>query len=271
MTAADVLFERVELNGVAATAADLRALLFNYGHFTSMQVREGRVRGLDLHLGRLDRASIELFAHSLDIEATRGHLRTILAGETRALSLRVNVFSRALQRDRLDAPAPPDVLVSLSAPRHPATAPVRVMSVRHERQLPHIKHVGTFDLFRQRRLAQAAGFDDALFVDARGEISEGSIWNVGFLDGARVVWPGAPALDGIAMQLLKRGLRALGVESVTRSVRLDEIGRFDGAFFTNSSCAVLPIAGIDEIAYAVDAKAVEMLEACMALAPWQPI
>lgn len=51
-----------EFDGRPATEEDLgRALFFNYGHFTAMQVRGGRVRGLDLHLARLDAANRELF------------------------------------------------------------------------------------------------------------------------------------------------------------------------------------------------------------------
>ena len=45
----------VEVNGAPVTPADLELLAFsNYGHYTSMQVRQHAVRGLDLHLSRLD-------------------------------------------------------------------------------------------------------------------------------------------------------------------------------------------------------------------------
>lgn len=266
------LLDRSEINGAPATIEDLRAIAtFNYGHFTSMRVREGSVRGLDLHLARLDRATRELFGHPLDPSRVRSYLRRIVDGERRALSVRVNVFSRAQQRDRLDLPSMPDVLVSSSAAREAGVCPLRVMSVRYEREAPHIKHVGTFGLFRQRRIAQAAGFDDAIFVDASGAISEGSIWNVGFLEGERVVWPDAPALQGISMQLLQAGLRDGGTESVTRRVELAQLGEFRGAFFTNSTSAVIPIAAIDAVAYAIDGGALERLRACAERTPWQPV
>ena len=59
-----------------------------------------------------------------------------------------------------------------------------------------------------RHLAQAM---DALFVTADGAISEGSIWNIGFFDGERIVWPRAPMLRGISMQLLQDGLERGGI------------------------------------------------------------
>ena len=264
--------QRSELNGGAVSSEDLRTLaLVNYGHFTSMQVRDGCVRGLNLHLQRLDHSTRELFGHPLDVDATRGYMRRMVADVAGPLSLRVNVFSRGLDRDHLTAPVQPDVLVTVGAARVIASTPLRVRSVCYERESPHIKHVGTFGLFQQRRLAQAADYDDALFVDATGAIAEGSIWNVGFFDGEHVIWPNAPALDGTAMQLLKTGLRERGESTLTRRVQLTEIASFRSAFFTNSSRAVCPIARIDGIDLAVDSHLLTMLEACMQQQPMQRI
>jgi len=262
--------DRTQINGAPASVEALRPLaLVNYGHFTSMQVEAGGVRGLDLHLQRLASSTLELFGTALDIGQTQAWMRQIVDGDTRALALRVNVYSRRLNRDRPLDPAPPDVLITTSAARQLSRAPLRVGSVDYQREQPHIKHVGTFGLFQQKRAAQAHGFDDALFVDARGAVAEGSIWNVGFLDEAGVVWPAAPALPGVSMQLLQRGLAERGVASSTRPVDITEIGQFRGAFFTNSGCAVMPIASIDATEFAVDAEALAMLEACYASNPVQ--
>ena len=55
------------LNGKLATVENLRALaLSNYGHFTSMQVRNGAVQGRELHVRRLEDATQALFGTSLD-------------------------------------------------------------------------------------------------------------------------------------------------------------------------------------------------------------
>jgi len=264
--------QRVQLNGRPAGVDDLRALaLVNYGHFSSMQVRDGAVRGLDLHLQRLQRATRELFASTLDVEATRGWMREALAGVAGTASLRVTVFSRALDRDRLCEAVAPDVLVALAPARDIGSAPLRVRSVRYQRDAPHIKHVGTFGLFHQKRLAQAAGFDDALFVDAGGAVAEGSIWNVGFFDGAQVVWPDAPALQGISMQQLQEGMRRRGVPMQVRRVELSEVARFRSAFFTNTSRTAVPLSCIDACAFAVDPDLLSLLEDCMSVHPWEAI
>jgi len=264
--------ERSELNGRPAQAGDLRTLaLFNYGHFTSVQVQGRAVRGLDLHMARLDQATRELFGCPLDTAVVRGYMRNILGDEEAPLSLRINVFSHQLMRDRLAEPAKPDVLVTIGAARQADVTPLRLKTFRHERVLPHIKHVGTFGLFHHKRLAQLQGFDDALFVDAGDAVSEGSIWNIGFFDGSSVVWPEAAMLAGISMQLLQKGLHDRGMPTMSRRIAQADIPIYRSAFFTNSGCAVRPVAAIDAIDFAVDADLTALLEACYAANPWQPI
>jgi branched-subunit amino acid aminotransferase/4-amino-4-deoxychorismate lyase len=83
---------RVEVNGRTATAEQLQhPALVNYGHFTAMQIRDGRTRGLALHLDRLVAATQELFNDGVDPDLIRGHIRHALAG-VRDASVRVSVF-----------------------------------------------------------------------------------------------------------------------------------------------------------------------------------
>jgi len=65
----------------------------NYGHFTSMQVREGRVHGFELHLNRLASSSAVLFGHALERERVRVLIRHAL-GTRASASVRVNVFAK---------------------------------------------------------------------------------------------------------------------------------------------------------------------------------
>jgi branched-subunit amino acid aminotransferase/4-amino-4-deoxychorismate lyase len=263
---------RCELNGREADAGDLRALaLVNYGHFTTMQAGESGVRGLDRHLARLDAATRELFGTPLHAERVRTLLRGALDGWNGDAAVRITVFSRAFDREHPSRAFAPDVLVTVTPPRRADTAPVRLKTFHHERALPAIKHVGTFALFHHRRLAQQVGFDDALFVDASGAISEASIWNIGFHDGAGIVWPGAPQLHGVSMQLIENGLRERGIATAMRNVPLADVATFRSAFLTNCGCPVRPVASIDGVELEVDDALMRTLEACHASNPPQPI
>ena len=242
--------DRVEINGQPATAAELGALAFGgYGHFTSMQVRGSRVRGLDLHLERLRRDSLELFGRAVDADRVRRYLRHATSDGPGDLSVQVNVFSRDDAAVADGRPVDPDVLVRTSDPVPPGTAPVRVRTTIHERVLPQVKHVATLGLVHHWRRARQDGFDDVLFRDRDGFVSEGSIWNIGFLDDGGVVWPDAPALRGITMQLIQAGLRGRGVPSSVRPVHVSELATFQAAVLMNSIVPGQTIAGIDDVAF----------------------
>jgi branched-subunit amino acid aminotransferase/4-amino-4-deoxychorismate lyase len=263
---------RIELNGAPAQVDTLRALVqTSYGHFTSMQVREGCVRGLGLHLDRLVQATRELFGSELDRELVRAWLGQAIANDPRPLSLRVTVFSRALDRARMNAPANVDVLVSVGAGAPAAAAPLRLKTFRYQRELPAIKHVGTFPLFHYRRLAQQAGRDDALFVADDGRISEGSVWNIVFFDNHGAIWPDAPQLRGVSLQLLQAGLARRGAAGRVQAIRIDDLPGIRGAFFTNSSVPVQPIARIDDIELAVDDTLTVALHQAYDSSPLEPV
>jgi 4-amino-4-deoxychorismate lyase len=52
---------------------------------------------------------------------------------------------------------------------------------------------------------------------------------------------------------------------------VSELGRFRSAFFTNSSCAIAPLASIDEVHFAPDDGLAMLLERALATQPWQPL
>ncbi len=232
----------LELDGEPLDRIDpglLRAT--SYAHFTSMQVRGGRVRGLPFHVERLDRSSVELFGHGVPAERWRSYVRSALerAGVADA-SVRITAFTR----DRAKVDLAPELLVTVSEPIEPTGQPPRLLAIEHERPVPHLKHTGTFSLSYYGCVAKLAGHDDALFYDRAGHVSEASIWNVCFAQAGRIIWPEASVLPGITLQVLQAGLAATGTPSETRPVPLDELGDFDAAYLTNSIDPALPIAAI---------------------------
>src|SRR4051794_27900920 len=93
------------------TAIETLALT-TYGHFTTMLVEDGRVRGLGLHLDRLVRDCATLFAAELCTETLRERIRTALAGIQGPITVRVSVVDPALPLARPAAPASPELLIT---------------------------------------------------------------------------------------------------------------------------------------------------------------
>jgi branched-subunit amino acid aminotransferase/4-amino-4-deoxychorismate lyase len=252
---------RVEVDGAAATAETLTyPAVVNYGHFTAMQVRGGAVRGLDLHLARLDAATRELFDTGLAGERVREHVRHALAGDLLDATVRVTVF-------RPDDAAEPAVMVVVRPPVTPPAAAQRLTAVPYLRPAAHLKHVGGFGQIHYGLLADRAGFDDALLVGTDGLVSEGGITNIGFFDGTALVWPQAPSLAGITMQLLTR---VAGVPVRRAPVYLADLPAFRCAFVTNS-LGVAPVERVDDVVLPTDPDFVRDLGERYEAVPWDQI
>ena len=246
----------LELNGRVPDLAETQRLVArNYGHFTSMQVRAGRVRGLALHLARLDDGNEDFFGGRGDV-ADEVRLRELIRhalGDTVDASVRVSYVVPADEKDR------PDVLVSVSdpAPDRPGPA-LRAQTRAYARDWPSTKHSATMGLTYARRQARQDGFDDALFfTDER--ISEGSTWNVAFWDGERVLWPEAPMLKGVTMVLLQVAMTMTGVPWGIRQVLRSELPDLLAAAAVNSICPAQPIGSIDGVPFPADDKLVGLL------------
>jgi branched-subunit amino acid aminotransferase/4-amino-4-deoxychorismate lyase len=247
---------RIEIDGEPATPEQLaRGLLANYGHFTAMQVRDRRVRGLDLHLRRLDEGHRELYGEGLDGDRVLALVSRALDG-VRDAAVRVIAFG----------PDEPSLLVAVRPPTTPPDAPQRLLPVPYTRPLPHVKHLGGFGQLHHRRRAGRAGFDDALLVSPDGVVVEGAIANIGFLDAdGAVVWPRADWLHGTTMQVLEREL-----PSRREVVPLAEVGRYRAAFLANS-LGVVAVSRIGEVGFTGAATATAHVRAAYDAVPGEAL
>ena len=252
---------RVEINGLGPTAEQLRAVALNtYGHFTAMQVRNRRVRGLELHLARLAAANHEVFGAALDTAAVRDHIRHAL-GDTRDASVRVYVH----QPQDL-----PWILVTVRLPGGMREFPWKLQTVPYQRPVAHIKHASDFGQGYYQRLAHRNGFDEALLTGPGGVIAEGSMTNIGFADRTGITWPDAPVLEGITMQLLNRQLPGFGLTSRRAQIRTPDVGSFAAVFVTNAR-GIAAVGHIDDRAMPVDAQLLKTLADAYESAVCDPI
>jgi branched-subunit amino acid aminotransferase/4-amino-4-deoxychorismate lyase len=259
-----VVILRIEINGTTATADQLaQPAVAGYGHFTAMQVRGGAVRGLQLHLARLDSATRELFGTDLDGGLVRARIRHALDSTTKDASVRVYVFQP-------DGAAKPSVMVIVRPPGQPLAGPQHLTVAGYQRPVAHIKHLGDFGQSYFGLAAERAGFHDALLTGADGVISEGTITNVGFFDGSVVIWPSAPLLAGITMQLVTPALAELGLPSQRDRVCVADLPSFQCTFVTNSH-GVATVGRVDDQVLPVDHGFAATLSKAYESVPWDPI
>lgn len=246
----------MQIDGQDASAEELYLVSRGYGHFTAMQVRDQRARGLRLHLQRLEQANRELFDAGLDHDRVRHLIRHAL-GDTPDASVRVYVHE--------SAGAPPRILVTVQAPGG-IEGPVRLKSVEYLRPQPELKHLATAQAF-YGHLARRGGFDDALLCGPNGLVAETAMANIGFFEGGAVVWPQAPMLLGITMQLLEA---SAGAPSRRTPVSLSDMARFSGAFVANAR-GIAAVSQVDGASLPSDPEAMARLLAGYESIPWERI
>ena len=147
----------IEVNGHAADEAAVSLLEHEgWGHFTAMQVRGGRTRGLDLHLARLEAAHRDVYGRALGGEEVRARIRHALGGQIDA-SVRVYGYWAGL-------------IVTVREPQDMPLRPHSMTALHFQRPLARLKHVGSWGQGRFSQIALAAGFDEGLLVDETGRI-----------------------------------------------------------------------------------------------------
>lgn len=240
------------IDGIPASAESLLPfVLANDGHFTAMQVRVGRTRGLELHLQRLRDAHQALYGSELDVASVRALLRDAVRDHPDCY-LRVNVVERDAGR--------PEIMTVARPPINPGRTPVALTSVKWTRAFPRIKHVGAFPQIQLARQASLAGFDDALLIDEHGHVAETTIANIAFITGHEVLWPTGPALEGISWKLLETALHEGGFASERGSLTVEQARRYQAGVLVNS-VGVEPIARIDEHEFPASREAAAWLGA----------
>ena len=247
----------IEVNGLEADQAAVSMLDHEgWGHFTAMQVRGGRARGLDLHLARLEAAHHDVYGRTLDGQEVRARIRHALGGRLDA-SVRVYGYWAGL-------------IVTVREPQDTPLRPHSMTALQFQRPLARLKHVGSWGQGRFSEMALAAGFDEGLLVDETGRISEGTITNVGFWRDGMVIWPDAPKLLGITMLILRRQLTAAGVGQAEEPVRVQDLAGYDGMILCNSR-GWAPVGRVDDVKIAQDEAFTKVIAAAIGGCPWDEI
>jgi branched-subunit amino acid aminotransferase/4-amino-4-deoxychorismate lyase len=104
-----------------------------------------------------------------------------------------------------------------------------------------------------------------LLTSADGTVSETAVANIGFFDGPGIVWPDAPLLHGITMQLLEQTL-----PSRRARVRVQDFAAFSGAFVANAR-GIAAVSHVDDVSLPVQAGRMEVVDEAYAAVPWDAI
>ncbi|MDA0116943.1 aminotransferase class IV family protein [Vibrio sp. T11.5] len=230
-----ILTDQTFLNGQAIPSSEITHLAFSgFAHFTALQVRNKMIKGLDLHLDRLRRASLELYDKALADEVVQSYIHSAVASGPIDHSLSVTMYSPRGEFTTDSMHVEPRVLIRMAPAENGPAGPLRLAVIDHDRPLAEIKHVGEIGKTYYLHQAVRQGFDDAVFLNTEGYLSEGTIWNLAFWDGESIIWPQARMLQGTMMAMVQRQLSQLKVPQRSEPITLSRLSQLKGAAVMNS-------------------------------------
>jgi branched-chain amino acid aminotransferase len=253
------------LNGelMSATAARIsvldHGLLYGDGVFEGIRFYRGRAFRLAAHLDRLQRSAAalrlaiplarETLIHAVDatIEAygaPEGYLRLVVTRGAGRLGLDPanctvpNVFIIA------------DALAMVSESVRRQGARVIIASTRRigaDALDPRIKSLNYLNHILARMEASNAGADEAILLNARGHVAEGSADNVFIVRGGKLLTPPVTdgALEGITRATALELAAGLGIPAAETSLAPFDLYNADECFLTGTGAEFIPVADVD--------------------------
>jgi branched-subunit amino acid aminotransferase/4-amino-4-deoxychorismate lyase len=125
-----------------------------------------------------------------------------------------------------------------------------VETVQYERFLPNAKTLNMFRSYLYYTKANRLGHYDVLFLDARGNVLEGSRTNFFVIKGTTLTTPPkAKVLEGVTRQTVIAAARKSGFTVKEKTIPFGKLGNFDGAFLTCTSAKIIPLIKIDDFKF----------------------
>lgn len=233
---------------------------YGFGVYETIRVVKGTPLFLRQHLSRLMvSAQVIGLQHSLNevlIASWTTELLTHL--KTDALNLKILLIG-AREPDNVQLFIIP--LAPLFPDKRLYHCGASVMSVQHERFLPHAKTLNMLPSYLAYSKAKAAGCADAIFVNESGWITEGTRTNFFALRGRTLVSPPKhEILEGVTLLNVVRVALQNGYDIAYEDIALAKISEFDGAFLTSTSSKIMPLSKIDAKTMAIPDALCELIK-----------
>ncbi len=251
--------EIVHLNGSLVPLSQARlspldhGFLYGYGLFETMRAYSGHIFRLEAHLARLRRAAASLgleLDHLPDM--TQALYDTLDANHLGAARIRLTLSGgpgepvpdmAACQEPTLLIIAREYLPHADSVYRQGFRVTVSAISRNARSPLSRLKSLSYLDNLLARRESRLAGADEAIMLNERGFVAEGSTSNVFLVSGNALRTPGEDSgiLPGVTRSVVLELARSAGLAAVEEEMAPGEFALADEAFCTNSLIEIMPI------------------------------
>jgi branched-chain amino acid aminotransferase len=265
----------VYLNGKIVPSKEAVVSVFDHGFlygdgiYETMRVYDGVVFKLDEHLGRLFRSASLI---GLTIPFDTDHLKisvyeTLIANTWRNAYVRLTV-SRGRGPVGLDpdlCSEPTFVIIAQELKEYPRAfyengLTVTISETRRnlkEAINPRIKSLNFLNNILAKIEAKKSGAYEALMLNARGKLTEGTISNLFFLKDGIVCAPSLACgiLDGITRGTVIELAGREGLNVKEGAFTKTDLYSAEEVFLTNTTMEVMPVSKVDDRQYAVGGMA----------------
>jgi len=133
---------------------------------------------------------------------------------------------------------------------------------KYERMYPHAKTLNMLPSYLAYRDAQKAGAHDALLINRRGEITEGTRSNF-YTIREKTLYspPESEILLGVTRSHVLALAHRQGFTVVEKPIPLEGLAQYEAAFLTSTSAKIVPIRSVDSFQYSSGQP--EMLKSLM--------
>lgn len=223
------------------------------GFFETMRVCKGEILAFEEHMQRMLRGmNILALQMPVKLNGIKKYIFRVLElntpGEARA---RLTIWREGSGRGSCNG-------MRISIICQPVASPSKekyrqgfsavTSSVRRERtRLSHFKSI-EYGCFRSAFLeAEAKGCDEAILLNSKGEIVEGSRTNIFFVKNNTLYTPAVRCgcINGIMRQAVVKLARRMGITCKAVAARIDQLITVDEAFVTNSIIEIMPLTTFD--------------------------
>lgn len=221
------------------------------GVFETCELAGGHAFALTRHLARLARSAEGLgltLPPEAEVRAAVGAVVEAWGTATGRLRITVTAGTGPLGSDR--GSAPPTLVVAATTARAPRPMRVHVVPwTRNERSaVAGLKTTSYAENVVALARAHAAGADEALFGNTRGELCEGSFTNVFVERDGEVLTPPLESgcLAGVTRELVLEWARDAAFPLRETTLPVDVLGTAAHVALTSSLRGVVPVVAVDE-------------------------
>lgn len=215
---------------------------FGLGAFETIAVEQGKPVFLEAHYARLQKA-LEFFQVSVELEEIQKRVRKALADKEMQTGRKVlkvavsqkNITVSTRENKYQEADYAEGFTASYAKVKRNETSP-----------FTYHKTFNYGDCILEKRRVMAAGIQEPIFLNTRGEIAEGATSNVFFVKGGQIVAPplSCGMLPGIMRQYLYENY-----EIKEQIILPEQVTEFQEMFLTNSLLGIMPVRRLEEVVF----------------------